>query len=235
MQEKQDIFKKIPGVDKLLNAWDIKELISKFNPELVKFAIRETLNGIRQNISKFKSPPSEDYIIHKVTEFIQNLTSKNLKPVFNSTGVIVHTNLGRAPFSDQVLIEAMETLKGYNNLEFDLDKGERGSRHSHLTPKLKYLTGAEDVLVVNNNAAAVIGTPIAVAVAQRLGVNPEPFVLAVLFGANMSYATPFGYQTNLLILSAGGYKFSDFLRVGIPLTIIMWVGFSFLLPVLYNF
>lgn len=156
MQEKQDIFKKIPGVDKLLNAPDIKELISKFNPELVKFAIRETLNGIRQNISKFKSPPSEDYIIHKVTEFIQNLTSKNLKPVFNSTGVIVHTNLGRAPFSDQVLSEAMETLKGYNNLEFDLDKGERGSRHSHLTPKLKYLTGAEDVLVVNNNAAAVM-------------------------------------------------------------------------------
>ncbi|MEQ8205395.1 MAG: SLC13 family permease, partial [Woeseia sp.] len=89
--------------------------------------------------------------------------------------------------------------------------------------------------VVSNNAAAVIGTPIAVAVAQRLGVNPEPFILAVLFGANMSYATPFGYQTNLLILSAGGYKFSDFMRVGIPLTIVMWIGFSLLLPMLYDF
>ena len=88
--------------------------------------------------------------------------------------------------------------------------------------------------VVSNNAAAVIGTPIAVSIAQQLGVDPIPFVLAVLFGANMSYATPFGYQTNLLILSAGGYKFSDFMRVGIPLTIIMWIGFSIVLPLLYN-
>ena len=88
--------------------------------------------------------------------------------------------------------------------------------------------------VVSNNAAAVIGTPIAAAIATQLGADPIPFVLAVLFGANMSFATPFGYQTNLLILSAGGYKFSDFLRVGIPLTIVMWLGFSFLLPVLYN-
>ena len=88
--------------------------------------------------------------------------------------------------------------------------------------------------IVSNNAAAVIGTPIAIATAQQLGVEPMPFVLAVLFGANMSFATPFGYQTNLLILSAGGYKFSDFFRVGIPLAIIMWIGFSIVLPLLYD-
>ena len=88
--------------------------------------------------------------------------------------------------------------------------------------------------VVSNNAAAVIGTPIAVAIATELGTDPVPFVLGVLFGANMSFATPYGYKTNLLILSAGGYKFSDFLRVGIPLTILMWLGFSMLLPQLYN-
>ena len=88
--------------------------------------------------------------------------------------------------------------------------------------------------MVSNNAAAVIGAPVAVAIAQQLGVAPEPFLLAVLFGANMSFATPFGYQTNLLILSAGGYKFSDFLRVGIPLTVIMWIGFSVVLPFLYD-
>lgn len=76
--------------------------------------------------------------------------------------------------------------------------------------------------VVSNNAAAVIGTPVAVSIAGRLGAPPEPFVLAVLFGANMSYATPMGYQTNLLVHSAGGYRFSDFLRAGIPLTLIMW-------------
>ena len=88
--------------------------------------------------------------------------------------------------------------------------------------------------VVSNNAAAAIGMPIAVSIAQRLGVSPEPFILAVMFGANMSFATPFGYQTNLLVLSAGGYKFSDFLRVGIPLSIIMWVGFSIALTVMYH-
>ena len=88
--------------------------------------------------------------------------------------------------------------------------------------------------VVSNNAAAAIGTPIAIGIAQQLGVSAEPFILAVLFGANMSFATPYGYQTTLLILSAGGYKFADFLRVGIPLTIIMWIGFSFVLPMLYE-
>ena len=88
--------------------------------------------------------------------------------------------------------------------------------------------------IVSNNAAAAIGTPIAISIAQQLGVSSEPFVLAVLFGANMSFATPYGYQTNLLVMSAGGYKFSDFLRVGIPLTIIMWIGFSLILPVLYE-
>ena len=88
--------------------------------------------------------------------------------------------------------------------------------------------------VVSNNAAGVIGTPIAVQIAQQIGVSPEPFVLAVIFGANMSFATPFGYQTNLLLLAAGGYKFTDFVRVGVPLTLIMWLGFSVLLPLMYD-
>jgi len=88
--------------------------------------------------------------------------------------------------------------------------------------------------VVSNNAAGVIGTPIAISVAAELGVDNTAFVLAVIFGANMSYATPFGYQTNLLVLTSGGYKFSDFMRAGIPLTLIMWLGFSLVLPLLYD-
>jgi di/tricarboxylate transporter len=88
--------------------------------------------------------------------------------------------------------------------------------------------------IVSNNAAAVIGTPIAIAAAQQLGIDPLPFVLAVLFGANMSFATPFGYQTNLLILSTGGYRFGDFLKTGIPLIMILWIGFSIVLPLVYS-
>ena len=88
--------------------------------------------------------------------------------------------------------------------------------------------------IVSNNAAAVIGTPIAISIAHQLQVNPEPFVIAVLFGANMSYATPMAYKTNLLVMNAGGYTFMDFVRVGVPLTIIVWLGLSFLLPIIYT-
>ncbi|MCB1676939.1 MAG: SLC13 family permease, partial [Halioglobus sp.] len=89
--------------------------------------------------------------------------------------------------------------------------------------------------IVSNNAAAVIGTPVAVSIAQQLGLPPEAFVLGVLFGANMSYATPMGYQTNLLVMNAGGYTFSDFVRIGVPLCLLMWLSLSLLLPVLYGF
>ncbi len=88
--------------------------------------------------------------------------------------------------------------------------------------------------VVSNNAAAVIGTPIALSIAQQLESPPEPFVLAVLFGANLSFATPMAFKTNLLILSAGGYKFSDFLRAGVPLTLLMWIALSVTLSVTYR-
>ena len=77
--------------------------------------------------------------------------------------------------------------------------------------------------IVSNNAAAVIGTPIAIGIAQRLGLPLEPFVLAVLFGANLSFATPMAYQTNILLMNAGGYKFGDFVRVGLPLAIGLWL------------
>ncbi len=88
--------------------------------------------------------------------------------------------------------------------------------------------------IVSNNAAAIIGTPIAYAIAVGLSAPVEPFILAVIFGANMSFLTPIGYQTNLLIMSAGGYRRLDFLRIGAPLTLIMWGGFSILLPMMYG-
>jgi di/tricarboxylate transporter len=88
--------------------------------------------------------------------------------------------------------------------------------------------------VVSNNAAAVIGTPVAISIAQQINAPTEPFILAVIFGANMSFATPIGYHTNLLIMSAGSYKFSDFIRVGIPLTLVMWAVFTIIMPLLYD-
>jgi di/tricarboxylate transporter len=89
--------------------------------------------------------------------------------------------------------------------------------------------------IVSNNAAAVIGTPIAIGIAKKLNLPPEPFVFAVLFGANMSYATPMAYKTNLLVMNAGRYTFSDFVRIGVPLTILMWLVLSWILPSMYGF
>ncbi len=86
---------------------------------------------------------------------------------------------------------------------------------------------------VSNNAAAAIGTPIAISIADTVGAAPEPFVLAILFGANFCYATPMAYQTNLMVMSAGGYRFSDFIIGGVPLVLLMLVCLSFLIPLFF--
>jgi di/tricarboxylate transporter len=83
--------------------------------------------------------------------------------------------------------------------------------------------------VVTNNAAAVLLTPLAFGIAEGLGIDARPLVLAVMFGANMSYLTPLGYQTNVMVMNAGGYRFGDFLRLGLPLQIFVWATLSWLL------
>ena len=88
--------------------------------------------------------------------------------------------------------------------------------------------------VVSSNAAAVIGTPIAVSIANQIGQSPEPFVLAVIFGSNLCYATPLAHKINVLVMAAGGYTFNDFLRVGLPLAVVMWLAYSGLLGLLYG-
>lgn len=87
---------------------------------------------------------------------------------------------------------------------------------------------------VSNNASAAIGTPLGIEMALKLGVAPEPYVLAVLFGCNLCYITPMGYQTNLLVMNAAGYRFSDFVKVGTPLFVIMWLGLSSMLVFTYG-
>jgi len=88
--------------------------------------------------------------------------------------------------------------------------------------------------LLSNNATAVLFTPIAIGLAQGLGTDPLPFVLAVLFGANCAFATPIGYQTNLLVMGPGYYTFSDFVRTGGPLVLVMWLAFTLLIPWYYG-
>jgi di/tricarboxylate transporter len=86
---------------------------------------------------------------------------------------------------------------------------------------------------MSNNAAAILLTPIAIGLAEHLGVDPRPFVIAVMFAASASFATPIGYQTNTFVFTAGGYRFSDFVRIGLPLNIINWAAASLLLPLFW--
>lgn len=89
--------------------------------------------------------------------------------------------------------------------------------------------------ILSNNAAGIIGTPIAIGIAAKLGLAPEPFVIAIIAGVNLSFATPMAYQTNLLVLHAGGYRFADFVRVGVPLALLMWAGYVYVIPRFFPF
>jgi di/tricarboxylate transporter len=89
--------------------------------------------------------------------------------------------------------------------------------------------------VVTNNAAAILLAPIAIGVAETLGVDPRPFVVAVMFAASTSFASPIGYQTNTLVYTAGGYRYMDFLRAGVPLTCLYWVLAVFFIPYFWPF
>ncbi|MDH5578466.1 MAG: SLC13 family permease, partial [Betaproteobacteria bacterium] len=89
--------------------------------------------------------------------------------------------------------------------------------------------------ILSNNAAGIIGTPIAIGIAAQLDLAPEPFVIAIIAGVNLSFATPMAYQTNLLVLHAGGYRFVDFVKVGVPLSLLMWAGYLYVIPRFFPF
>jgi L-seryl-tRNA(Ser) seleniumtransferase len=148
--------RRLPSVDKILADTRIKALESSFPHDLIVSLIREELDCCRASVSRGREPPSLNEILQNVALQADALSRPSLRPLINATGVVLHTNLGRAPLSEKA-ISAMETVsRGYNNLEFDLESGDRGSRHAHIEPLLCRLTGAEAGLVVNNNASAIL-------------------------------------------------------------------------------
>jgi L-seryl-tRNA(Ser) seleniumtransferase len=146
----------LPGVDKILTDVRFSRSVKNYPHDLAVSIIREELERQRQSIQAGKSGDSLDEIVMAVLGRLESVFTPSLRRVVNASGVILHTNLGRAPLSQHTL-DAMEAAsRGYANLEFDLDSGNRGSRHVHIESLLCRLTGAEAALVVNNNAAAVL-------------------------------------------------------------------------------
>jgi L-seryl-tRNA(Ser) seleniumtransferase len=152
----QSELRRLPSVDKVISHEKISQLREIYPHGLLLDLIRKRLDQERASIMQGNPCPSMDEIIHSVTEGVTALALPSLKPVINASGVIVHTNLGRAPLSEESMTAMRLISGGYCNLEIDLESNTRGSRHVHIEQLLCQLTGAEAALVVNNNAAAVL-------------------------------------------------------------------------------
>lgn len=146
----------LPSVDQILQTSAASGWIAEYGHHLTVEGIRTALNDIRAHYAQGRKVPDQNAILTQVNLLLTSWGTPSLIPVINATGVIIHTNLGRAPLSHDA-IQAMNIVSmGYSNLEYDLKRGQRGSRLIHAEQTLKQLTGAEAAMVVNNNASAVL-------------------------------------------------------------------------------
>jgi L-seryl-tRNA(Ser) seleniumtransferase len=143
----------LPSVDRLLADDSIAPLADQHGRQLVVTAIRNALAHAREDA---RAGGGVGDLVHRVLNELEALEVPRLRRSLNATGVLVHTNLGRAPLAEEALERVVEVGRGYSNLEYDLTAGGRGSRQDHVAPLLRDLTGAEAALVVNNNAAAIL-------------------------------------------------------------------------------
>lgn len=156
MTIEQNPLRLLPSVDELLQSSEGQRLIALYSRPLVLRALRSSLAHARTAIRSGATSPSSVDLLSSAEDLLQREQQPHLQPVINATGVIINTNLGRAPLSYEALQAVQRVASGYSNLEYDLEPGERGSRHVHVAALLRELTGAEDAIVTNNNAAAVL-------------------------------------------------------------------------------
>jgi L-seryl-tRNA(Ser) seleniumtransferase len=149
-------FRNLPSVDALLKRAPVAQLVSRFGRDIVVHAVREVVADFRRRIQEGKAAFSEDGIERAIGMYLLGIQGTSLKQMVNATGIVLHTNLGRAVLGKKILSDITPVVTGYSTVEFDCASASRGNRHAHIAPLLRYLTGAEDVLVVNNNAAGII-------------------------------------------------------------------------------
>lgn len=155
MSDPQAELRRLPSVDALLRDERLEPLVARGGRDLVTAAVREVLDEARRGVRGGGIVASREALLASVAGCVESWLSPSLRPVINATGVILQTNLGRAPLSARAL-EAMRQVAAYSNLEFDLEAGQRGSRYRHAEGLLQRLTGAEGALLTNNNAGAVL-------------------------------------------------------------------------------
>jgi L-seryl-tRNA(Ser) seleniumtransferase len=152
----QNQFRLLPSVDELLQSPSGQRLIEQYSRVLTLHGLRASLAQARLDILNGAPCPSADEILAMTANALQQVRQPRLRSVINATGVIINTNLGRAPLSTEALQAVQRIAGGYSNLEYDLEEGKRGSRHNHISALLRELTGAEAAIATNNNAAAVL-------------------------------------------------------------------------------
>lgn len=161
-KNKRELFSMLPSIDEVLLDPKICILCDSIPRALVLESIREVVDIYRKRIVALGDDEVEDFvmedskIIDESIDLAKNKYELSLKKVINATGIVIHTNLGRSLLSEDIKEDLWDAASRYSNLEYDIEDGRRGSRYSHLTDIIKKLTGAEDVLIVNNNAAAVL-------------------------------------------------------------------------------
>lgn len=156
MEEKQKLLTTLPSVDEILRSNQGVQWLNVYPRRYVIQAIRDVIDSRRKEILKgFISDISEESMMAEIENTMEKLSSYSLRPLINATGIVIHTNLGRSILSEKSLENIKKVSGSFSNLEYDLKAGKRGKRYTHVIRVLKEVTGAEDALIVNNNAAAV--------------------------------------------------------------------------------
>jgi L-seryl-tRNA(Ser) seleniumtransferase len=157
MNEKQKLLADLPSVDEILKSEQGLEWLDNYPRRYVLQGIREGIDRRRKEILEgFSAGISDEVMTDGIEDIIRRLSAHSLIPLINATGVVIHTNLGRSVLSERALENIRRVSESYSNLEYDIAKGKRGKRYTHIKRILRDVTGAEDALIVNNNAAAVL-------------------------------------------------------------------------------
>jgi L-seryl-tRNA(Ser) seleniumtransferase len=151
------LLRALPKVDELLKREDVSALVAAHGRELTLESLRESIDSTRAGVLAGQiAEVSEDAIVAETAARLAAGARRSLRRVINATGIVVHTNLGRSPLAEAAVAAVVEVARGYSTLEYDVDSGERGSRHVHVEELICRLTGAEAAMAVNNNASAVL-------------------------------------------------------------------------------